>query len=87
LKALSFKEKFLGYRFAIHDALNGSQKACVRYTASQGDFSLDVSEWYYEKDGLIEEIIDHDHIGEIRQERKLSNGKPTTSKGFGSEDG
>ena len=47
-------------------------KACVRYKAIQGDFSLDVSEWYYIKNDLIEEIIAYYHIGEIRDERKLS---------------
>ena len=63
--------KFLGYQFHIHDAIYGEQSACVRYTGVQGDFSLDVSEWYYVKDGLISEIIAYYHIGEIREEREL----------------
>lgn len=66
------KDKFLGHRFEIHDALYGKDNACVRYTAVQGDFSLDVSEWYYIKDGLIEEIISYYHIGEIREDRQLA---------------
>ena len=66
------KEKFLGYKFKIHDEIYGDNKACVRYTAVQGDFKLDVSEWYYIKNNLIEEIIAYYHIGEIREERKLS---------------
>ena len=57
------KDKFLGYRFEIHDALYGKDNACVRYTGVQGDFTLDVSEWYYARDGLIEEIIAYYHIG------------------------
>ena len=66
------KDKFLGHRFELHDALYGETKACVRYTTTQDDFSMDVSEWYYVKDNLISEIIAYYHIGEIREERKLS---------------
>ena len=67
------KDKFLGYRFAIHDAMYGADKACVRYTATQGDFTLDVSEWYYAKEDLIEHIVAYYHIGEIRKDRQLTN--------------
>lgn len=67
------KEKFLGYRFEIHDEIYDKDKACVRYTAVQGDFNLDVSEWYFVKNDLIEEILANYHIGEIRDDRKLSN--------------
>jgi len=67
------KDKFLGYCFEIHDEIHAKDKACVRYTAIQGDFSLDVSEWYYVKKDLIEAIVSYYHIGEIRDERKLSN--------------
>ena len=67
------KDKFLGYRFEIQDEIYDKDKACVRYTAVQGDFELDVSEWYYEKNDLIESIVAYYHIGEIREERKLSN--------------
>jgi hypothetical protein len=67
----SNKEKFLGHRFQIHDEIYDNDRACVRYTAIQGDFRLDVSEWYYIKNDLIEEIIAYYHIGEIREDRKL----------------
>lgn len=67
------KDKFLGYRFEIHDEIYDMDKACVRYTAIQGDFNLDVSEWYYAKNDLIEKIVAYYHIGEIRDKRKLSN--------------
>jgi hypothetical protein len=66
------KDKFLGYKFEVHDEIYGEDKACVRYSALQGDFSLDVSEWYYIKDDLINEIVAYYHIGEIREDRKLS---------------
>lgn len=67
------QDKFLGYAFEIHDGLYEGNRACVRYTAKQGaDFKLDVSEWYYLKNDLIEEIIAYYHIGEVREERKLS---------------
>ncbi|HKI79950.1 MAG TPA: nuclear transport factor 2 family protein [Ignavibacteriaceae bacterium] len=68
----SNKDKFFGYLFEIKDKIYGKEKACVRYTAIQADFRLDVSEWYYIKDNLIEEIIAYYHIGEIREERKLT---------------
>ena len=67
------KGNFLGYTFEIHDGIYENEKACVRYTAIQGEFKLDVSEWYYIKDDLIEKIIAYYHIGEIREERKLSD--------------
>ena len=66
------RDKFLGYQFQIHDGIYQENIACVRYTGTQGDFSLDVSEWYYTKDNLIEEIIAYYHIGEIQKERQLS---------------
>lgn len=66
------KDKFLGHRFELHDGIYGDDKACVRYTAIQGDFKLDVSEWYYAKNDLIEEIFAYYHIGEIREDRKLT---------------
>lgn len=65
------QDKFLGYSFQIHDAIYEGSRACVRYTGTQGDFSLDVSEWYYASDGLIVEIIAYYHIGEVREERRL----------------
>lgn len=68
------EDKFLGYNFELHDGIYGEYQACVRYTAKQGqEFRLDVSEWYYIKNDLIEEIISYYHIGEIRDERKLKN--------------
>ncbi len=65
------KDKFLGYHFKIRDTIYELDRACVRYTGIQGDFSLDVSEWYYFKGDLIQEIIAYYHIGEIREGRQL----------------
>ncbi len=66
------KDKFLGYSFEIHDTIYNEHSACVRYTARQEpDFTLDVSEWYYVKNDLIEKIIAYYHIGDIRQDRQL----------------
>lgn len=68
------KAKFLGYEFKILDAIYETDKACVRYRATQGsDFSLDVSEWYYKKGELISKVIAYYHIGEIRDERTLKS--------------
>ncbi len=67
------KDKFLGHRFGIHDEIYEKNRACVRYTAIKENFSLDVSEWHYCKNGLIEKIIAYYNIeGEISEERKLS---------------
>jgi len=66
------RDKFLGHHFEIHDQLFESDKACIRYTAVQGEFRLEVSEWHYIKDELIEEIVAYYNIpGEIREDRKL----------------
>ena len=66
------EDKFLGQTFEIHDGIYSPDKASVRYTAKQGnDFRLEVSEWYFVRDGLIRKIIAYYHIGEIRNERKL----------------
>jgi len=69
------KNKFLGYRFDIHDEIYDKERACVRYTAIKGDFKLNVSEWYFASNNLIEEIIAYYHIGEVRDDRKLSKPK------------
>lgn len=67
------KDKFLGYRFQIHDEIYNKDRACVRYTAIQGSFHLEVSEWYFFKADLIEEIVSYYNIeGEISNDRKLS---------------
>ena len=59
--------------FKIHDEIFENDRACIRYTAIQGNFNLDVSEWYYFNNDLIETIVAYNHIGEIRGERKLAN--------------
>ena len=72
------KDKFLGYRFDIHDEIYDGDRACVRYSAIQGEFKLDVSEWYYIINDAIAKIIAYYHIGEIRNDRMLTN--PETNK-------
>ncbi len=68
------KDKFLNNHIEIKDELYHKDRACVRYTVSQGDFSMEVSEWLYKEDGLIREIISYYNIeGEISDDRKLSN--------------
>lgn len=66
------KEKFLNHTFLLHDVICNKQKACVRYTAIQEDFKLEVSEWYVIKNKLIQEIIAYYHIGDIREDRLLN---------------
>ncbi len=66
------KDKFLNYTFKIIDGLYLPHKACVRYTAHQGEaFKLDVSEWYYISNGKINQIFAYYHIGEIIEDRQL----------------
>ena len=66
------RDKFLGHRFEIHDEIYDAHRACVRYTAIQENFRLEVSEWHFTKNGLIQEIIAYYNIpGEIREDRKL----------------
>lgn len=67
------RDKFLGQQFELHDEIYTPTHACVRYTATQQDFSLAVSEWYYPKNGLIDAVIAYYHIGEIRAERSLTD--------------
>ena len=67
------RDKFLGHRFKFYDEIYGKNRACVRYTALKEDFTLDVTEWHYFKDGQIERIVAYYNIeGEISDERKLS---------------
>ena len=60
------KDKFLGHRFEIHDLISDGNKSCVRYSAIQEDFMLEVTEWHLLKDGLIAEIIAYYNIEEER---------------------
>ena len=66
-------DKCLGHRFQIHDIISEKDKACIRYTAIQVNFPLDVSEWHYVKEGKIDKIVAYYNIeGEIREDRKLT---------------
>ena len=60
------KEKFLGHRFLIHNSMFDKNSACVRYTAIQGDFQLEVCEWHFTSGHLIEKIIAYYNIKEPR---------------------
>lgn len=67
------KDKFLNNRIDLHDEIYQQNKACVRYTIVNKDFTMEVSEWLYEANGQIIEIISYYNIeGEINEERKLS---------------
>ncbi|WP_274475067.1 nuclear transport factor 2 family protein [Mangrovimonas aestuarii] len=66
------QDKFLNHRFEIHDEIFGDNKACIRYTAIQGNFSLEVSEWFFTKDSLIDEICSYYTMeGTISEDRKI----------------
>lgn len=71
------KDKFLGHRFVIHDLLCDQAKACIRYSAIQADFELEVTEWHYCNNGLIAEIVAYYNIpGDVREDRKLEGLEP-----------
>ena len=65
------KDAFTGNTFEIHDTLFGHHHACVRYTMVSSTGTLEVSEWIYEEDGLIIEIIAYYNLAE---ERKAGRG-------------
>lgn len=66
------KENFLRHRLELHDGIYEKNRACVRYTAIQGEFTLDVSEWYFLGNDQIEEIVSSYNIeGGTNKERKL----------------
>lgn len=60
------RDKFLNHKFIIHDEMYDEQRACIRYSAIQGDFSLEVTEWHFIKNDLIDEIIAYYNIDEAR---------------------
>ena len=61
------QEAFTGNTFDIHDTLFGDHHACIRYTMISPTGTLEVSEWIYEEDGLIVEIIAYYNLEEERQ--------------------
>jgi len=66
------EDKFLPVRFEIHESLYGDGVAAVRCTVHQAEgFSLDASEWYYFKNGLILNVISYYHMGDIREDKRL----------------
>ena len=68
------RNKFLGYSFDVHEIITQGQKGSARYSCTQGDeFKLDVSKWYYLKEGMIQTIYAYYHIGEIKKERQIKD--------------
>ncbi|MHA2055781.1 MAG: nuclear transport factor 2 family protein, partial [Candidatus Hodarchaeales archaeon] len=41
------RDAFLGNHFELHDEIYDQNSACVRYTMRSGDFSMEVSEWFF----------------------------------------
>ncbi|PZD78303.1 nuclear transport factor 2 family protein [Mesonia sp. K7] len=68
------QDKFLGHQFQIIDEITEEEKACVRYLTTQSDgFKMQVSEWYYFKNDLIEKIVSYYHIGTIQKDKQIDN--------------
>ena len=69
----SNKDKFLGNQIVLRDEIYNERKACVRYTITNKDFTIEVSEWFFMGENLIQEIVAYYNIeGEISENRKLS---------------
>lgn len=69
----SNKDKFLGNQIVMRDEMYDERKACVRYTITNKDFTMEVSEWFFMGKNLIQEIVAYYNIeGEIVESRKLS---------------
>lgn len=67
-------DKFLGNEIVIRDEIYNQNRACVRYTIINKDFTMEVSEWLYKGDGKLTEIIAYYNIeGEISETRQLAN--------------
>lgn len=67
------QDKFLGNVFEIHDEIYAEDRAAVRYTLTNDQFSMDVSEWFYVEAGKIKSIVAYYNIpGEISATRKLN---------------
>ncbi len=62
------KEQFLNHRFILHDIVSEDGRACVRYTAVQGSFRMEVTEWHYVENDLIVEVFSYYDIKERRVE-------------------
>ena len=70
---LANRDQFLGNKFLLREEMYDHQKACIRYTMVSEKFSMEVSEWFYIKNNLIDEVISYYNIeGEISEDRQLS---------------
>jgi hypothetical protein len=67
------QDKFLGNTFNIHQTLIEKETACVRYTMHGRNFDMEVTEWFFMKNQLIDRVIAYYNIeGEINEDRKLN---------------
>ena len=53
------KSSFLGNQFKVHEVIYSEDKASVRYTMND---SMEISEWFYLKDDLINEVVSYYNI-------------------------
>ncbi|MFW9787764.1 MAG: nuclear transport factor 2 family protein [Candidatus Thorarchaeota archaeon] len=57
------RDAFLGNTFELHDEIYDQKKACVRYTMRSGDFSMEVSDWFFAGESKIEKIVSYYNVG------------------------
>lgn len=60
------EQQFLGYRFEIHDRLDGADASCVRYTALSEDGPvLEATEWFFGDGAGIDRIVSYYNVGDV----------------------
>ena len=70
----SNKEAFLGGKFEIHDEIYDENVASVTYTIRKGEFSMEVSEWFFKGKDNIQLIKSYYNVNEnISYEKNFSN--------------
>lgn len=67
------KDAFLGGRFERHDEIYDENRACVRYTMHSGEFSMEVTEWFYLGNEKIKEIISNYNVSDVSYEKNFSS--------------
>ncbi len=68
------RAKFLENKIQIEDDIYFEDKAAFRYKIhnTAEHFEMEVSEWIYVKDGLIQRIHAYYQVGDIPEERELN---------------
>ena len=69
------RESFLNNKFIINDELYEERRACVWYTIQKDDFSMEVSEWFYQGKEKIAKVISYYNVGNVSYKNDLNRAK------------